>query len=133
MLAAKPRDEDAYVASLEAENERLQDRVDQLEEAFGLRVRLTPPEWGLTGKERRLLGILLARELMTKSAAMTGLYEPGADDEPQMKIIDVFICKLRKKLKPFEIEIETVWGEGYRMSAAMKARAQAMMAGEAVQ
>jgi two-component system cell cycle response regulator CtrA len=39
-------------------------------------------------------------------------------DEPEVKIIDVFICKIRKKLEtasPGEHFIETVWGRGYRL------------------
>lgn len=36
-------------------------------------------------------------------------------DEPEIKIIDVFVCKLRKKLKPLGVEIQTVWGSGYRL------------------
>lgn len=40
----------------------------------------------------------------------------GGMDEPELKIIDVFICKLRKKLSAAlegENYIETVWGRGY--------------------
>ena len=42
----------------------------------------------------------------------------GGMDEPEMKIIDVFICKLRKKLASASSGkkyIETVWGRGYVM------------------
>ena len=51
---------------------------------------------------------------LTKEMFLNHLY--GGMDEPELKIIDVFICKLRKKLavaaqgKNF---IETVWGRGY--------------------
>jgi two-component system cell cycle response regulator CtrA len=41
-------------------------------------------------------------------------------DEPELKIIDVFICKLRKKLSSAcqgENYIETVWGRGYTLTA----------------
>jgi len=48
-------------------------------------------------------------------------------DEPELKIIDVFICKLRKKLAKAcdgEQYIETIWGSGYRLrDAAMKSAA----------
>ncbi|YBV98388.1 helix-turn-helix domain-containing protein [Phyllobacteriaceae bacterium JZ32] len=40
------------------------------------------------------------------------------DEEPLIKIIDVFICKLRKKLRPLDIKIETIWGRGYRLQIA---------------
>ncbi len=47
---------------------------------------------------------------------MNDLY--GGMDEPEMKIIDVFVCKLRKKLNAAtggENYIETVWGRGYTL------------------
>ena len=52
---------------------------------------------------------------LTKEMFLNHLY--GGMDEPELKIIDVFICKLRKKLSPEatggENYIETVWGRGY--------------------
>jgi two-component system cell cycle response regulator CtrA len=51
---------------------------------------------------------------LTKEMFLNHLY--GGMDEPELKIIDVFICKLRKKLKNAtrgEEYIETVWGRGY--------------------
>ncbi|MEO1708113.1 MAG: winged helix-turn-helix domain-containing protein, partial [Pseudomonadota bacterium] len=50
---------------------------------------------------------------LTKEMFLNHLY--GGMDEPELKIIDVFICKLRKKLKAASGEdyIETVWGRGY--------------------
>ena len=51
---------------------------------------------------------------LTKEMFLNHLY--GGMDEPELKIIDVFICKLRKKLAKAtdgESHIETVWGRGY--------------------
>ena len=51
---------------------------------------------------------------LTKEMFLNHLY--GGMDEPELKIIDVFICKLRKKLSMAcggENYIETVWGRGY--------------------
>ncbi|MBE1237923.1 winged helix-turn-helix domain-containing protein, partial [Phaeovibrio sulfidiphilus] len=51
---------------------------------------------------------------LTKEQFLNHLY--GGMDEPDLKIIDVFVCKLRKKLAAFldgETCIETVWGRGY--------------------
>ena len=70
----------------------------------------------LTGKEYQMLELLSLRKgtTLTKEMFLNHLY--GGMDEPELKIIDVFICKLRKKLaiasngKNF---IETVWGRGY--------------------
>ena len=69
----------------------------------------------LTGKEYMILELLLLRKgmVLTKDAFLNHLY--GGMDEPEMKIIDVFICKLRKKLQGAGAGhlIATVWGQGY--------------------
>ena len=69
----------------------------------------------LTGKEYAILELLTLRKgmILTKEAFLNHLY--GGMDEPEMKIIDVFICKLRKKLAQAGAPslIGTVWGRGY--------------------
>ena len=70
----------------------------------------------LTGKEYSILELLALRKgtTLTKEMFLNHLY--GGMDEPELKIIDVFICKLRKKLSAAtggENYIETVWGRGY--------------------
>ena len=69
----------------------------------------------LTGKEYSILELLVLRKgmVLTKEAFLNHLY--GGMDEPEMKIIDVFICKLRKKLAQAGAPnvIATVWGRGY--------------------
>ena len=70
----------------------------------------------LTGKEYGILQLLSLRKgtTLTKEMFLNHLY--GGMDEPELKIIDVFICKLRKKLAAAtegENYIETVWGRGY--------------------
>jgi two-component system, cell cycle response regulator CtrA len=70
----------------------------------------------LTGKEYQMLELLSLRKstTLTKEMFLNHLY--GGMDEPELKIIDVFICKLRKKLSMAcdgENYIETVWGRGY--------------------
>jgi two-component system, cell cycle response regulator CtrA len=70
----------------------------------------------LTGKEYAMLELLSLRKstTLTKEMFLNHLY--GGMDEPELKIIDVFICKLRKKLAAAcdgENYIETVWGRGY--------------------
>jgi len=100
---------------LEAENDRLRARISNLEEALGA-CFLPPLEFGLTQQEARVFGVLLHRELATKEALMAALYRDEARDEPDPKILDVYIHKLRKKLQPYGIAIETVWGQGWRVS-----------------
>ena len=70
----------------------------------------------LTGKEYQMLELLSLRKgtTLTKEMFLNHLY--GGMDEPELKIIDVFICKLRKKLNEAtggQSYIETVWGRGY--------------------
>ncbi len=70
----------------------------------------------LTGKEYAMLELLSLRKgtTLTKEMFLNHLY--GGMDEPELKIIDVFICKLRKKLAQAtsgDNYIETVWGRGY--------------------
>jgi two-component system cell cycle response regulator CtrA len=72
----------------------------------------------LTGKEYGILGLLSLRKgtTLTKEVFLNDLY--GGMDEPELKIIDVFICKLRKKLNAAtggEDYIKTVWGRGYTL------------------
>lgn len=110
---------DEYVMALEAENDHLREKIVAMEELFGLRVE-TPLMLGLTSHESKLFGILLKRDLVTKDAAMAAIYGDKPNSEVEIKIVDVFVSKARKKLKPYEILIETVWGRGYRMPAPSK-------------
>ena len=70
----------------------------------------------LTGKEYGILELLSLRKgtTLTKEMFLNHLY--GGMDEPELKIIDVFVCKLRKKLAAAaggRQHIETIWGRGY--------------------
>jgi two-component system cell cycle response regulator CtrA len=70
----------------------------------------------LTAKEYGIIELLSLRKgtTLTKEMFLNHLY--GGMDEPELKIIDVFVCKLRKKLSTAtggEHYIETVWGRGY--------------------
>ena len=80
-------------------------------EVNGIRVHLT-------GKEYQMLELLALRKgtTLSKEVFLNNLY--GGIDEPELKIIDVFICKLRKKLANAsggKDYIETVWGRGYML------------------
>jgi two-component system cell cycle response regulator CtrA len=72
----------------------------------------------LTGKEYSILELLSLRQgvTVTKEMLLGHLY--GGKDEPELKIIDVFVCHLRKKLAQAmggKQCIETIWGRGYRL------------------
>jgi two-component system, cell cycle response regulator CtrA len=81
----------------------------------------------LTAKEYGILELLSLRKgtTLTKEMFLNHLY--GGMDEPELKIIDVFICKLRKKLATAtggEHYIETVWGRGYVLRDPAEATAE---------
>src|ERR1700730_4849707 len=70
----------------------------------------------LTGKEYEMLEFVSLRKATTVSKEMFLCHLYRGMDEPEMKIIDVFICKLRKKLASASNGrdyIETIWGRGY--------------------
>jgi two-component system cell cycle response regulator CtrA len=81
----------------------------------------------LTGKEYQMLELLALRKgtTLSKEVLLSHLY--GGMDEPEIKIIDVFICKLRKKLANAsggKDYIETIWGRGYAMREQAEAAAR---------
>ena len=87
----------------------------------------------LTGKEYGILELLSLRKgsTLTKEMFLNHLY--GGMDEPEVKIIDVFICKLRKKLEQAadgENYIETVWGRGYVLRDPTKTGSSQTVANE---
>jgi two-component system, cell cycle response regulator CtrA len=87
----------------------------------------------ITGKEYSILELLSLRKgtTLTKEMFLDHLY--GGMDEPELKIIDVFVCKLRKKIAQAtggEHYIDTVWGRGYVLKdpdPALTVRAPAPM------
>src|SRR5215203_5667003 len=79
----------------------------------------------LTGKEYRMLELLALRKGMTVSKDMFLSHLYGGRDEPELKIIDVFMCKLRKKLAAASGGIdyvETVWGRSYMLREPLSLR-----------
>lgn len=101
------------------ENERLKERVSQLETALGFDQDI-PATLRLTRQERAIFGVILARELASRDQIMEALY-PGKKFKPAPKIVDVFVCKIRHKIRPRGLAFANVWGLGYRMSPEMKA------------
>jgi two-component system cell cycle response regulator CtrA len=119
---AKPFDREELVARLQAIVRRSKGfsrpslAVGPLTLDLGSReVQVNGRQVHLTGKEYAILELLTLRKgiVLTKEAFLNHLY--GGMDEPEVKIIDVFICKLRKKLAGAGATdlIGTVWGRGY--------------------
>jgi len=119
----KPFDKRELVARVQAISRRSKGHADSVIQTGKLDVNLdarTVSVEGkpvhLTGKEYGILELLSLRKgtTLTKEMFLNHLY--GGMDEPELKIIDVFVCKLRKKLSTAtegENYIETVWGGGY--------------------
>ena len=103
---------DKKTVGMSIRTDRLVVKLDQrLVTVDGNPVHLTP-------KEYEILELLSLRKgtILTKEMILHHLY--GGIDEPEIKIIDVFVCKLRKKLAQAtggKHYIETVWGRGYAL------------------
>lgn len=108
---------------VEQENAILRERVAALE-AILMDCYRPPIEWRLTGQEARVFGVMVNRDLATKDAIMAALYadKVSEDEIAEPKIVDVFVCKIRRKLKPFGVNIETIWGQGYSLDAETRSR-----------
>ena len=96
------------------------ERTDGHADGLAARKRDHPLEFGLTQKEGQLFSFLYRSNIVSKDAAMDVLYGDRPNDAPEMKIVDIFICKMRKKVEPFGIKIDTMWGRGYRMPPETK-------------
>lgn len=115
---------DFKIALLEKQNAKLRGEVEERDETIRqLRAEVAGPsalpEWlpYLTGREKDFLRVLAGRDgLMTKGAIYGAVYGQS-DDGPEIKIVDVIICKLRRKLVDHGIFIETVWGQGYKLDS----------------
>lgn len=116
---------DELVQRLEEENDALRMRVRALEEMAGVGFE-TPPQLMLTKNESVIFGLLLKGTLVRRTAMMEALYL-HKQDEAEIKIVDVWICKIRRKLKPYGIDIMVQWGQGYYLTPAAKAAALALV------
>ncbi|WP_018701422.1 winged helix-turn-helix domain-containing protein [Amorphus coralli] len=103
-----------------AENDLLRERIAELEQILFGEAWLPPVEWGLTPAEAKVAGVLVTRELASKPAIVAALYAHRPDDQPDDKVIDVFVYKMRRKLLPFGIEIRTLWGRGYHLDPTVR-------------
>jgi two-component system, cell cycle response regulator CtrA len=116
----------AEVEQLRRENFRLQTRVRDLEQALRAPF-IAPRDWKLTPTEAKVFEVLMARQVATRRAIMVAVYTNVLRDEPDEKILDVWISKIRTKLRPFSIQIETHHGVGWSISPETRAH---VLAGE---
>ena len=138
----KPFDKDELVARIQAIVRRSKGYSESIIRTGKLSVNLDTrtvevdnQPLHLTGKEYGILELLSLRKgtTLTKEMFLNHLY--GGMDEPELKIIDVFVCKLRKKLSAAtggDNYIETVWGRGYVLRDPQET-AEAVVPKESVQ
>jgi len=107
--------------NLQTENETLRERVRQLEKLLNGELPLQPV-FGLTKTESAMLNILVSRPMVSKEHFIDEVYFTRPNSIPNLEIVNVYICRIRKVLKPFGIKIDTIWGQGYCMSAADQAK-----------
>ena len=79
--------------------------------------------WHLTATEAKVLGLLMHGGLKTRDAFLVMMYGDGhVEPATASRILDLYIFRLRHKLVDDDITIETVWGQGFRMSDKMISR-----------
>jgi two-component system cell cycle response regulator CtrA len=101
------------------ELQRLRDRVEELEELLGIVSKdVVDPlsSLGLASTETRILNCLNDWNVVRRKNLWILLYSGRREDEqPDMKVLDVYVSKLRKRMSPFGIEVATLragWGTG---------------------
>jgi len=115
--------------ALRREVEALRDALEAMRGALASDAAIKIIELAkLTYSERMLLGLLMRRHRVTKDQMMTMLYADRPDEEPGSKILDVMICKMRKKLSPHGVEIRTIHGAGYELPPTSREKIKALMA-----
>jgi len=127
---AKPFHKDELIARIHALVRRSKGHAESIVAVGNLvvnlearSVELDGQKLHLTGKEYQILALLALRQgsTLTKEMFLNHLY--GDLEEPEAKIIDVYVCKLRKKLANASgglDYIETVWGRGYALREPIK-------------
>ncbi len=110
-----------------AEHVRRESEARESESEATERLAVVMRAFGLTKAEAQFMQALLPGRAVTKEALYAAI--DRRDDEVDIKIVDVLASKVRKKLRPHGVEIETVWGTGYRLAPDMAARAEVLIAG----
>lgn len=104
-----------------SELQRALDRIDELEELLGLQVHL-PNMFGLTPLEVKIVGLLIKRNIVSRDAIHSALYGGFPDcDQPDPKTVEVHICKVRRKLNVYGLEIKNRYGVGYYIEDDVRA------------
>jgi DNA-binding response OmpR family regulator len=122
--ALKRKDSDARYRLVEEENDQLRERIEALSGA----AQEYQAFFDLTKNESICLGVLLNNQRPRKTTFMAAIYgHKNDDDVAEEKIIDVWLCHMRKKLAKQELSIETEWGQGYYLTDETKTKLRAML------
>lgn len=118
----------ATIDDLTYKLECAQFRIEELERVVGLDYAC-PLALRLSRNQARMLGLLMHKKVASKDALYTALYTDVICDKelPESKVIDVQISHMRRKLRPFGIEIETIWGTGYALAPEAKEKINRMV------
>jgi DNA-binding winged helix-turn-helix (wHTH) protein len=114
------------------EMQRLRDRVEELEGMLGLgrdhvaelmvRLRLLDPE-------AKFLGLLLRREFVSRDGAYAAIWGGRTEsDQPDIRGLDVYSCRLRKVLRKLDVEMVTVRSRGWFIPREQKEKLAALLA-----
>ena len=113
------------------ENQRLRDRVEELEMLLGKDTSLASKlcaAYQIEPEMADVLALIFNRNFVSHQSMFTVLFGARPDcDQPDPRVMDVQICKLRRKLRPYGITIKTQWGQGWSMPVASKDRLRAML------
>ncbi len=112
-----------------ADRDELAARVEQIEDALR-DDRWMPREWKLTATEAAFLNALIMRNGGSKEALHILVYGGSPGGGPEIKIVNVIIHKLRRKLSVWGIKITTLWGQGYEIEAGSMRLIKALQAGD---
>lgn len=74
----------------------------------------------LAPAEARVLIALLRAGRMSRGGLLSAAARPGRLDAPGEKVVDVYVHRLRQRLQPFGVRIETLWGVGFQMPKAAR-------------
>ena len=117
------------------ETEELRNRLEELQELLGVGnddVSRLLTVLDATPQQCEMVGFMLRRAVATRTAMHTVLFGCRPDcDQPEIKLIDVQMVKVRSALKKIGIDVRTEWGSGgWAITKADKAKLRELMAGD---
>lgn len=118
VIGVRRRIIESRIAELEAVIERQYERIATLE-SLVVGIPAVPLVLGLSRMEAAVLSAIAAAEVATREQLMQAIYGRQMLP-PDKKVIDAHVCNLRRKIAAHGLEIETVWGTGYRLQPASR-------------